>query len=746
MDYSQLPNPYDFANPVNVPSLFAGRKSQLDEIKYYLDHVKTAARAINIAIIGSRASGKTSILNMIEHEAKKREFRVVRADLDESDGQSQLAFFYKLFDSIITTNCIEGELGGIHGDVYNTFRTIVDTYDTSLNTEKFPFIFPIQYGKAMKAGNPNIPISDTAFKHDIAYIKENIQRPIIIVMDECNVLVKSRIHFEKLRNIFMNTQGFMLVLTGTEALFPLIDEVFSPIIRQFKKISIGPFDKVEETRECVRRPLQNLDVDPFDVLDTETYFDISAIHDLSSGRPYEIQLLCHLLFRRVQQGRSEKMTLTSDILDEVLNELQASKVISLRPTITKIRSLEKEQLAALGVLCLSDGLATFDQVWFSEYLANGNDYWSKESLVDNMVYLKKIGLIDTDENGTIKFKGDDFDRIYCKYYSRKQEIYTTIGDTPPSNLLGYFLASLLNSCYEDLDVVEQDDFDNADILSIIPLFHMEDTEKIKSIKNPFDANPELAKILYTLNLKFADNISYPIGAITVTTSWCKVTRLYTFDEDSQIEEGQKAVTELVERIRERAIELGGNVENSVYIVQTLNLKSMTDKVSSSKNEEIKREIFDYHVSEMFDCYLETGNKELALVHAETALLCSEPSDGSEANNLGYVLMSGNNLEASKNAFIKSISLSEKDGGNYALPHYNLSILRARENNIFESINLLMIAREKAEKMSEVGLACSCLFVPLIDNGNLIFKEVSQPNLLDTINEAMAVLNDISKSQ
>ena len=81
MDYSQFPNPYDFANPVNDPNLFAGRKAILDEIRYYLDHAKAASRAINLAIIGGRASGKTSILNMIQNEAQHRKFCVVRVEL-----------------------------------------------------------------------------------------------------------------------------------------------------------------------------------------------------------------------------------------------------------------------------------------------------------------------------------------------------------------------------------------------------------------------------------------------------------------------------------------------------------------------------------------------------------------------------------------------------------------------------------------------------------------------------------------
>jgi len=72
MDLSKLPNPYDFANPITDPHLFAGREKEMEEIRYYLDYASKSSRPINLAILGPRASGKTSVLNMIEHEAKKR--------------------------------------------------------------------------------------------------------------------------------------------------------------------------------------------------------------------------------------------------------------------------------------------------------------------------------------------------------------------------------------------------------------------------------------------------------------------------------------------------------------------------------------------------------------------------------------------------------------------------------------------------------------------------------------------------
>ncbi|MEK7281583.1 MAG: ATP-binding protein [Chloroflexota bacterium] len=129
MDLTKSYNPYDHANPVSDEILFVGRKKELEDIRFHLDHAKMAPRPINIALLGPRASGKTSLLNMTEIEAKKRGFCAVRIDLDEDDARSQLVFFYKLFDGIFSEACELGAFGGKGGKTYDTYLDIVNGYN-----------------------------------------------------------------------------------------------------------------------------------------------------------------------------------------------------------------------------------------------------------------------------------------------------------------------------------------------------------------------------------------------------------------------------------------------------------------------------------------------------------------------------------------------------------------------------------------------------------------------------------------
>src|SRR3954467_13704606 len=97
----ELPNPYDFGNPVGDDRSFFGRASEIADTIYYLNQAQLTRRPIHLAFVGARASGKTSFLNIAEIEANRRNFCTVRINLNEGDVDTDLVFFRKLFHSTV---------------------------------------------------------------------------------------------------------------------------------------------------------------------------------------------------------------------------------------------------------------------------------------------------------------------------------------------------------------------------------------------------------------------------------------------------------------------------------------------------------------------------------------------------------------------------------------------------------------------------------------------------------------------
>jgi hypothetical protein len=739
MDYSKLPNPYDFANPVNDPKLFAGRHIELEEINYYLDHAKNASRAINLAIIGERASGKTSLLNMVQIGAEQRGFCVVRIELDESDADNQLPFFYKIFDSILTTVCKQNAFGGITGQTYQTYRNMVDAYEIPKEKEFCSFIFPMQYANAMNKGNVGASLSDSGFKTDLNLIHTELKKSIAILIDECDILTKSRVHLEKIRNIFMNISGYMLVFTGTESFFPLINDVFSPIIRQFKKINVVPFDNEKDTEECIKKPLKNIGIArPYEIFDFETYQDVSAIHDLSGGRPYEIQLICHLLFRRVQQKRSEQMELTLDVLDDVLRELRSSQDMSIRPIVNKIRSLDKDQLSTLSTLCSCNPLSSFDQIWFYEYLRNGKEKYSRDYLLDQLNLFIKMGLIKID-NEIINFAGDDFDRIYFKYYSRKNEVYGSLNGAPFEIRLIFTIDSLLIKklhCLDPLQIDLGNNYSPSDFQNVFTGFqkdHLRD--------NPFDAFPDIAFEIYKWSLENQGCQNVKVATINLSTPWNKMTRSYLIEANNCLmDRCEIDFKDMLSEARERALSLNGNIEHKIYDCPILPKEILDLKIEESKNLKIKNDIYHYHIEKMYELYTQEQNIQESLFHGKRAFQYMQRPEPMEANNLGYLFMIFNETEIASQLFNLAIKSEENEIPILALASYNSGINLAKENKLDLAIKNIQSSIEYAKKIEETDLICACLIIPKSIEEKIEFEEVRSPNLLETAQTALDVLN------
>lgn len=734
-DLSKIHNPYDFANPVQDKDLFVGREDEMEEIKYYLNHAKTAPRPINIAILGPRASGKTSLLNMCELEARAREFCTVRIDLDENDANTQLGFFYKIFDGLLASACEFEAFNGKGGKTYNTYLDIVNTYIIPEDKVSCPFLFPLQYARAMGSGNNNVPLSDNNYKSDLLTIHSELNRPILLLFDESNVLANSRVLLEKLRNIFMNMAGYMLVLTGTHDLFPVIDEVFSPIVRQFKKIIVHSYKDAEETRECIRKPLEKIGIRPEHIFDFQTYKDIREIHDLSGGRPYEIQLICHTLFRRIQDKRAKKMKLDLGVLEDVRKELETSQDITTRPILTTIKHLSKKQFLALNLLCACDGHASYDQIWTIEYIFSDEKSWTKEGLKNELQDLTEKNVIHVADN-IIRFAGDDFDKIYTKYFAREQKIPLNFPELSLEVFWFLRLSSFLQESIKDLKPMPSfvaSDID-IDIISIA-MNIMEDNAD----QDVFVESPPIIKDLYTSMVTFRNEKNIPLIQIKITLPWLNVQSWYYGNpkDTKSIENGLSKIEPLATRIKE----VGGNLLVEKRELPVIPLDILAKKIEDTSNEAFRNRLANEHAMRMFMAYTQQTNFDEASLHAHLSYRYNPIPKPGVSNNLGYFFMVVGEFDKAKKLFENAIN-SYQDSPESILPCYNLGMLEGKCGNLSKALEQVEICIKKIAPSDREEGKWSCLFVPRIIDGELKFEEIRQPDLFEVAHQAKDIFTSL----
>ncbi len=559
----------------------------------------------------------------------------------------------------------------------------------------------------------------------------------MLLFDEGNVLAKSRTLLEKLRNMFMNTSGYMLVLTGTPDLFPVMDEVFSPIIRQFKKINVGRFADKNETRQCILRPLEKLGVvHPEGLFERETYSEVREIHELTGGKPYEVQLLCHMLFRRLQRKQARKMKLDLSVLEDVRTELETSQDISARPLLVKIRSLGREELSALPALCECEGRATFDQIWAMEYILNGEKRWKRNTLAAVLRRLLADGVFET-ADGIVKFAGDDFDRIYTKYYAREKAVTVSFFTMPPDLVFQVKLSGLTERI--------------SGLAFALTLFAARPPAELEELAARMAAAGAADDVfaeaglfgsdLYELFVRFRGCDNVPVVRVRFAIPAASGQAIFYVKDPGDTSPIEKCAEEMG-RLRQRALEVGAEIDARVIRLRVPPFDTLKRNVLASADERLRERFAAFHHDAMVEEYSGSRDPSEVLFHALVAKEYTKNPEAKVANNLGYVLMSGGDLGGARTLLERSISGYEGSPA-AALPIYNLAVLNAKEGRLTEARRLADQCIAGIEKASSGSENIMCLVVPKLNEGRLEFEEVGGPmDLLETAKRMREVLSSV----
>lgn len=752
---AKIANPYDFANPVSSKDLFVGRADELRDIKYYLDHAKKSDRSINLALLGDRAAGKTSLLNIVELEASDRGLIPVRVDLNESDVDSHFAFWFKLFDAIFNRLVSEPSkngdghaFGGTHGRTYDTYLDLITAYDVPDDKTFCPFQFPIQYAKAMGAGNANARVSDQILKRDLNTMSQEAGRPIVLLIDECNVLSSQRALLEMVRNMFMNLPGYMLVFTGTPDLFPLMDEVFSPIIRQFKRIEVAPFVDILETRRGVVRPLKAVGCEGLYPMPDEEFFesvptsarrfvngDLHDLHALTGGRPYEIQLVCHFMFRRVQWGTDKHMRLSFDVLEDVLRELRQSHDVDARPIISAVKQLELDGLRCLQVLLRSDGRVPIEQLMFS-FITTGRTDRPAEAIRETLALCVDKGVLAEVSNG-VQFRGDDFDRIVCKYAARQRGVNLSFECVSVAEV---FESQILRSLSEPERTKETSRRKRVRGICLLFSEDSDSTERtrvfqthwprIKEGDSVVDVCRECNEIASEAYWHLGVSEEWlSVGSTLVRIHACGAGAEYTGFlcrvHNESNEDAFANCIKALETMRDSAGKCGGLVEWEVKELCGASSEELFDALVSVGDDTLLKRCISFHASEAYVNYVNKKNSDCARWHALRTARHVRLIEDDAANNVGYMLMSLGEPEKAVRVFEELLARNPE----YLLGRYNCAVALLLQSVVGGVVQQSIVdeARDQLMKVtqsdpSELRTDIGVLLVPQIVDGAVSVQE------------------------
>jgi hypothetical protein len=351
-------NPYSFGTPIRDEYQFAGRNQELEDIDYSLNQVMVG-KSLGIALIGEPGMGKTSLLNIIECHARSRGIVPIKVSLEKEFGSNELEFFRELYFITLLEIVKIGAFSESKSQLEQALRQLENAsilVDNSLTDLTFPLRFPRIYSRCINS-QIILPILVSVIEHDfkliLTEVKRNKNKAIALLIDNCDHISTSIL--EKMKVIITELSGYFVCFAGSNKFMQTPSEMLSPIPRILHKIQLLPFSTERATRECILNQIRsspeysNIDIGP-DL--------VTEIHSLTGGNPYEIQMLCYLMYQQAVREKRNILFLHPTIFENVVDQLEFQK-----PDITD----EKLFQQAIKTLTIDDLKLSIDYYDFEGF-------------------------------------------------------------------------------------------------------------------------------------------------------------------------------------------------------------------------------------------------------------------------------------------------------------------------------------------------------------------------------------------
>ena len=439
------------------------------------------------------------------------------------------------------------------------------------------------------------------------------------------------------------------------------------------------------------------------------------------------------MFKRLQEGKEEKMTLNHTILEDVRLELETSQDLTERPKLLVIKSLNKKGLKNLNYACKSLGIATMREILDMEYAIYDEKRIERKEFETSIQSLLDKEILKIDENQKISFFGDDFDKLYTKYFARESGISFEFNYLPLHFNFYFAFRKRLNL---DKTIFSISENQNIEIKHSIDYF-------IQGINKPdsFERLNDVYSKLFDLENEGIFYVVIDFIVIDVTL------HIHVLIES---EETLEEIKEFVSALKNREEEIDSNFKIKQEQIQKLIIptrKELNDRVIDYGSEELVKKVLEYHdrTYPLKHVFPKNGkgtesSRQMILDHCN-AIWEIDFSDKrkywEEYNlvNLGYIFMCHDLLEKAEKCFEMVKGNKYYDTSNQALNRFNYSVLKIKKgefDNVVQDMEEVILISEKylVESGKDVTDICSCLLVPNKKGKKISYKEITTPNIIE----------------
>jgi hypothetical protein len=416
-------NPYDFRAPVVDPGRFVDRREELAALREYLRRVAKGGSA-QVLVVGDTGLGKTSVLNAAAALASEEGVLVARLDLDDGVVARPLVFFRAVFDAVITALVEAGALAS-DDPRYLIWLQQVDGGDADVPAERWW----LRLGALVASSggeSAGVQPSPSLLAHDcqrLADLAVETGSAIALLIDEATLLVGRGLLLQMMSNLIQGLSGWMLVLAAEPRLDIELGELFSPLPRRFARVELSPFAPRDVHQLVIWAPLL-FEQHSEQRGEEEGWLSVGArvsdeLFKLSQGRPYELILFCHCIWRVVAEAGGDEFCLSRRALDLAIDELVKARAGAHVPeqALIAVRALSPAELALAARIAAYEHLTAAEiarlRLFPEEFTEDEFEHEHQHVLAD-IDALRALDLA-TVEDDRFLLNGGWLLRLYLKY-------------------------------------------------------------------------------------------------------------------------------------------------------------------------------------------------------------------------------------------------------------------------------------------------------------------------------------------